>query len=302
MENTTYILIFYITKVSLGIFIGTLIYFLVINGTLGSNIKNKYLSYKGSNRFYIHLTLIVMLIYMLIYLIDYIFIDNLNHWYSNNIGSDVLLSSSDKGVVVNGNVGGLNIPSDGIKQVSSALGNGGIMGAAIAGGYKIATTSHTLDIKVSAIAGSVAVGGLAIIATDASSLVKDFSLNGNHSTSSLMSSNKFTVLLERSGDPITDLLYALGSIQSLELTFAILIGWYLILIYLKPKLIIISEKLPLGLKPYFLKLLNYSDNINYGLIIFFWFLLIVSLLFSNHYFNFLIDNFDIICETYLKNK
>ena len=95
----------------------------------------------------------------------------------------------------------------------------------------MAAQCPTVIGKIGAIAGGFTVGGLAIASKN---IIEKNTNPSQFKESALSSSKKFNVLFERSEDSFSDLLYVIGSFESLELIFSLVIGFYFLLIYLRP--------------------------------------------------------------------
>lgn len=219
-----------------------------------------------------------------------------------------------------------NSPTTGNSSKSNGGGDAIIMTAALASGAKLAQKAPNLATKAAFIAGSIGVGATAIIVKNVSGYVSsDVEKSSLLSLASLAITNislkdstvaspeeaQATPLIELlykifdlSGNSVQDLLKMIDYINNLQYLFLYFI------IYLYILLSIDSSKMEFYLNKiypkifvqYFMISVNLVKKSGRIYIILFFLLLSSSIYLSNHYFSFLYENFDAICEFYQSKK
>jgi hypothetical protein len=192
------------------------------------------------------------------------------------------------------NVSGLSKASD-----------GAIMTAALAGGMKMANKMPNIAGKVAAVAGSVAMGAGAIVAKNVAGNVSENT--GKNIIKSNLSPeliSKLSEFFNLTGNSVLDLLTLIQFFQSCQMTFIILIIYYLILYFIKESIIenILIKILPTKIVSIFMKSLSLFKKSGLILITCFFILLIASTYLSIHYLDFFVTNFDKICDMYINTK
>ena len=107
-----------------------------------------------------------------------------------------------------------------------------------------------------------------------------------------------------SGNSVLDLLKMIDYINNLQYLFLYFILYLYILLSIDSSKIefYLNKILPKILVLYFMKSVNLIKKSGKIYIIILFFLLSSSIYLSNHYFSFLYENFDAICELYLSKK
>ena len=171
------------------------------------------------------------------------------------------------------------------------------MGAALAGGAKIAQKAPGVVGKIATVGGVLAAGGAAIVTKNvAGNVSKDIGSN------SLISTKVLSDLFGLSGDSVKDLLLMLSFFQNIQLFFLYIITYnYLItLIDIQRVEVFLLKYFNKNIVYYILLFIKLSQKASKLMIICSFILLIFSNLNSYYYLNFFIDNFDAIVEYYSK--
>jgi hypothetical protein len=194
--------------------------------------------------------------------------------------------------------------SSNISGLSKAS-DGAIMTAALAGGMKMVNKMPNIAGKVAAVTISVATGAGAIVAKNVASNVSENA--GKNIIKSNLSPeliSKLSDFFNLTGNSVLDLLTLIQFFQSCQMTFIILIIYYLILYFIKESIIenILIKILPFKIVSIFMKSLSLFKKSGLILITCFFILLIASTYLSIHYLDFFVTNFDKICEMYINTK
>lgn len=306
-----------IIRFNIGILIGYTLDYLVKHEYFGKKYKELYIRIisNTSNINYLFYVFLFVCFQLLFYIIGtYIFsnIFNTTYWEGMNTKSSIsfdldYLSDSLKNDTKHSIVGiqelNVKVPTDSSPSIIYVLINAGVIIIAIVLGFKFAHNTSTSGNKTVVVITSIVLvasassiyidNGGEINITKVIEIIKD-----NISISSFIS-----FPTKSSGNSAIDLLNILQFFHNLELFFIVLLGYYYVILMLDwdKTSIFIEKYIPVKGQKFFkwyIKSLKLSVNF---LFVSFWILLFLTLIISSHYFNFLVENMDIICKIYEGN-
>lgn len=270
-------------------------------------IKNK-INFKNLEPWKIFL--IAFFFYMIVwYLSEYI----LNTYFSTDIIDNSRIYMSSNNDQNNSSGGNTSISvSAGLSAASDAT----VFATGMGVGSHLMKSAPTMTGKIAAAAGSIGLGAAAVIAKKAaSSLSLSFPGSGPESSSSkkIIGDSIWTEIDRFSNtDNVLDFLFILQIFNNLQKLFLIFLLYYLIIYTLNVEKFIqlISTTLKLSnnnkITNYAYRAVSYIKNSGLVLIYIFLILSICDVYLLSHYFNFLVDNFEQICEYHIsyinKNK
>lgn len=208
----------------------------------------------------------------------------------------------------------------------SKASDGAIMATSVAGGIKLAQKSPGVAAKAGIVVGSVVLGAGAIVAKNIAGNITEnigksiiffyFIIRNDNSKNDLNiwkwfndldSSKSFldfdpSVFFSLSGNAVLDLLRMIQVFNNLEVFFLYLIIYSLIMLNISNSIIekFLSKIIPEKYVILLIKPLNLFKKTGKVYIIIFFIMLSLTIYLSNHYFSFFVDNFDKICELYIK--
>jgi hypothetical protein len=185
-------------------------------------------------------------------------------------------------------------------NVAGKASDGAIMAISLSGGIKIAESSSTFAVKAGAVAISIVTGAVAIIATN---------ISGNFSSN--VGTNKFLSdldlqlenLFNLSGDSVLDLLRMIQIFGFLQILLIIFIIYFYIMLKISNLKVeaFLLRLLPIKIANYILKGITLSQNTSKIFIGFCFLLLIINTLLGAYYLDFVIVNYENICQYIIEN-
>ena len=176
-------------------------------------------------------------------------------------------------------------------------GDAAIMGTALGAGAKIAQQMPNGAAKAAFLAGSVALGGAAIIVKNVAGKLSDKFNNYISNINQIYNS-----LYNLSGNDAVDLLNLIQVFQKLEILFLFLIFYNLFVLYINENLLefYLNKVFPTKLVQIYIKSLKILKKSSFVIIICSLILLLISSIYAHYYLQFFIDNLDKIIEFYFK--
>nr|YP_010130178.1 hypothetical protein KQ422_mgp120 [Clavaria fumosa]QPZ51080.1 hypothetical protein [Clavaria fumosa] len=213
---------------------------------------------------------------------------------SGNSSSNEQISSS----TAKEQISSTNEPSAKEQSSNNQLGragDGAIMTAALAGGFKVAQKVPHLTGKLATVAGSIIAGaGAIVIKNIAGNLIDDLGKKDFISIDlNLNSLNSLNEIFGLTGNSVIDLLKMIQFFQHMQIWLLFLIFYYLIILFVKDSTIEYTLKiLPDWLKEIIMKSIKKFRKSGKIIVYFLIILLICCIFIANHYFDFFFINLE----------